>query len=244
MDNELRQLGLTPNEIKIYNTLLEIGENTVGPIIKKLSMHRQVAYDALEGLENKKMAVSTTKNNRAYYRVADPKNILDNIHQQEFIAKSLVHEINQKLAGQKKGQEIRVYEGEKTFRELTMRNDDLQPKNSEYLVVTGAAKRFTDIMNISGVFQRSNKIRQKKNIKTKTVFSNLDRKEVQNVGRTNSEYRFLEEGYHSPTAFAIWHDSINLISYGEEVFCIEIKNKDFCQAYRNYFNLLWKIAKK
>jgi len=35
MNNELQKLGLTPNEIKIYNILLEIGENTVGPIIKK-----------------------------------------------------------------------------------------------------------------------------------------------------------------------------------------------------------------
>lgn len=244
MDNELKQLGLTPNEIKIYNTLLEIGENTVGPMIKKLGMHRQVAYDSLEGLENKKMIVSTTKNNRLYFRVADPKNILDNIHQQEFIAKGLINEINQKLSGQKKGQEIRIYEGEKAFRELTMRNDDLQPKNTEYLVATGAAKRFTDIMNVSGVFERSNRIRQKKNIKTKIIYSNLDKEETKKVDRKNSEIRFLKEGYHSPTAFALWHDSVNLISYGSEVFCIEIKNKDFYQAYLNYFHLLWKTAKK
>ncbi|MDP1884657.1 MAG: helix-turn-helix domain-containing protein [Candidatus Moranbacteria bacterium] len=244
MDNELKKLGLTPNEIKIYDALLEIGENTVGPIIKKVGIHRQVAYDALDGLENKKMVVSTTKNNRAYYRIADPKNILDNIRQQEFIAKGLVNEIKQRLAGQKKGQEIRVYEGEKAFRELTMRNDDLQPRNSEYLVVTGAGARFREIMDKSGVFERSNRIRSKKNIKTKLILCHISRQEASALNRANSEIRFLSEGYVSPTAFAIWHDSINLISYGSDIFCVEIKNDDFYKAYLNYFNFLWKIAKK
>jgi len=72
----------------------------------------------------------------------------------------------------------------------------------------------------------------------------MEKEEAKKVDRKNSEVRFLKEGYHSPTAFALWHDSVNLISYGAEVFCIEIKNKDFYQAYLNYFNLLWKIAKK
>jgi len=244
MDSELKQLGLTKNEIKMYDALLELGENTVGPLIKKLGIHRQVAYDSLEGLIQKKMVVSSTKNNRMFFRIADPKNILDNIRHQELVAKSLVHEISQKLSGQKKGQEIRIYEGEKAFRELTIRNDDLQPQNTDYLVVTGAAKRFTDIMQVSDVFERSNRIRQKKNIKTKIIYNNIDREEAEKVQRKNSEIRFLDKGYHSPTAFALWYDSVNLISYGSEVFCIEIKNKDFHQSYLNYFNLIWKLAKK
>ncbi|MFA5961358.1 MAG: helix-turn-helix domain-containing protein [Parcubacteria group bacterium] len=248
MENELKQLGLTPNEIKIYNALLELGENTVGPLIKKLGMHRQVAYDALEGLESKKMILKTTKNNRLVFRVANPQNILDNIKQQEIIASSLVEEINSKLTGQQKGQEIRVYEGAKAYRELIKRKDDLMPENSQYLVVTGAAMKFKEIMLKSGVFERSNRIRMKKNIKTKLIFGNISSAEAQLVKRANSEYRFLPEGYSSPTSFDIWHDSITLNSYGsgngDDMFCIEIKNEDFRQSYLTYFDLLWKMAKK
>jgi len=248
MDSELKQLGLTPNEIKIYNTLLEIGENTVGPIIKKTGMHRQVAYDALVGLANKKMVVSTTKNNRLYFRVANPKNILDNIRQQENIARNLVSEISKKLAGQKKGQEIRVYEGADAYRELIARKDDLMPENSEYLVVTGAAFRYRDIMSKTGVFERSNRVRAKKKIKTKLILCNISRAEGSKIGRANSEVKYLDQGYTSPTSFDIWHDSITLSSYGigdgSDMFCIEIRNEDFRKAYFNYFNLLWKLAKR
>jgi sugar-specific transcriptional regulator TrmB len=248
MDNELKQLGLTPNEIKIYNTLLEIGENNVGPIIKKTGMHRQVAYDALEGLANKKMVVSTTKNNRLHFRIANPKNIFDNIKQQENIAKNLVLEVNKKLSGQMKGQEIRVYEGADAYRELIARKDDLMPENSEYLVVSGAAFKYRDMMSKTGIFERSNRVRTKKKIKTKLILCNISRKEGSKLGRANSEIKYLDQGYSSPTSFDIWHDSITLSSYGigdgSDMFCIEIKNEDFRKAYINYFNLLWKLARK
>lgn len=248
MDKELEQLGLTPNEIKIYNTLLEIGENRVGQIIKKMDMHRQVAYDALEGLENKKMVVSTTKNNRLYFRIANPRNILDNIKQQEVIARTLVDDIAKKLSGKSGRQEIRVYEGLESYSELIMRKDDLMPPKSEYMVVTGAVMKYKKMMSIKGVFERSNRVRAKKHIKTKLIFSNASREEAGMLKRVNSEYRILPKGFASPTSFDVWHDSITLSSYGSgdgsDMFCIEIKNDDFRLAYLNYFDLLWKIAKK
>jgi sugar-specific transcriptional regulator TrmB len=248
MENELRQLGLTPNEIKVYNVLLKIGENSVGPIIRQVNMHRQVAYDALQGLENKNMVVSTTKNNRMYFRVANPKNILDNVKRQEAIAKNLVEEIGQRMAGQKLTQEIKVYEGLKAYQELIKRKDDMQPPNSEYLVVTGAALAYKEMMMKSGVFERSNRLREKKQIRTRLIFCSISPEEAKKVKRANSDYRLLPEGFASPTSFDIWHDSITLSSYGSgdgsDMFSIEIKNDGFHKAYINYFNLLWKIAKK
>lgn len=244
MDNELKQLGLTPNEIKVYNTLLEIGENTVGPVIKVTSMHRQVAYDALEGLENKNMVVKTTKNNRLYFRVANPQNILENIKQQEVAASRLVKEINDKLAGQMKGQEIRVYEGEKAYRDMIKRKNDLQSKDSTYMVVSGMSLFYKDMMMKENVYENVNRIRSERNIKTKIILNDMHRKEGKLLNRVNSETRYLPEGFVSPTSFDIWHDSITLIAHANGIFCIEIKNDDFHKSYVTYFDLLWGIAKK
>lgn len=244
MENELKQLGLTPNEIKIYNALLELGENTVGPLIKKLGMHRQVAYDALDGLENKKMVLKTTKNNRLVFRVANPQNILDNIKQQEIVASSLIEEINSKLTGQQKGQEIRVYEGGKAYRDMIKRKNDLQSPNTTYKVVSGMSLRYKDMIAKGGVYERINKIRRERNINTQIILNDSHRAEAGQLQRVNSEIRFLPEGFTSPTSFDIWHDSITLIAHANGVFCIEIKNEEFRQSYLTYFDLLWKMAKK
>ena len=244
MENELKQLGLTPNEIKVYLALLELGENTVGPLIKKLGMHRQVAYDALKGLEEKNMVLSSTKNNRLIFRIANPQNILDNIEQQKILANNLMLEINDKLTGQKKGKEIRVYEGEKNYRDFIRRKNDLQPPNSTYMVMSGMSLVYKDMMAKGGIYERINRIRKKNNINTKILMNDVHRNEANKLQRINSEIRFLPEGFNSPTSFDIWHDSISLISHANGVFCIEIKNDDFHKSYLTYFDLLWQMAKK
>lgn len=244
MENKLKKLGLTDNEIKVYLTLLEIGENTVGPIIKKLKIHRQVAYDALEGLIKKDMVLCSTKNGRRHYKISSPKNILEKIKLKEDIAKSLILEINKKLNEQKKGQEIKVYEGEKAFRNLMLKNDEMMPLNSETYALSGAQSQYIEIMNKADYLKKSNKIRIKKNIKTKLLFNNDMRQIAEETPRKLKECKFLNQTNSPPTSIQIWHDSINLISFGSEIFVIEIKNSDFREAYLKHFKLLWSVAKK
>lgn len=244
MEQQLKLLGLTDNEIKLYMSLLEVGENTVGPIIKKLNMHRQVAYDALEGLEKKNMVITSIQNNRTYFKIANPQNIIDNIKHREEIAMRLMPEIIDKLAGQKKGQDIKIYQGEKAYRDLVAKNDELQPTDSTTYIISGGQGRFYELMKISGALEKSNKIREKKNIKTKILYSKDMKKILPEDPRANSERRFLDQKISPPISIQIWHDSINLISFGSDIFVIEIKNEDFCQAYLNYFNIFWEIAKK
>ncbi len=244
MQNELKQLGLTDNEIKVYLTLLEIGENTVGPIINKLKIHRQVAYDALEGLEKKNFVDRIIKAKRYHYRVSNPKNVLDEIKRRENIANNLIPEINKKIKGQKRGQEIKIYEGEKAFRELILKNDEKMPPNSKTYIVTGNTEKYLNIMKISKAFEKSKKIREKKKVATKIIYTENQREESKKVDRKYYQCKYLSHEYASPTAFQVWLESVSLFSYGSEIFIIEIKNKDFRDAYLNYFNLLWKIAKK
>ena len=250
MKNELKQLGLTYNEIRVYESLLVLGKVTVGPILKKLkNMHRQVAYDTLEKLEKKKMIIKTTKNNRGYYKIANPKNILDDIKIQERIAKRLVTEVNKKLKGQKKGQEIKIYEGEKAMRQLFMGKEELRTENSEGYILAGAVDRWTEIVNVSGNLKRIGEIRKRKNTKLKLLYQQKEARKIikeqhQELEGTKREMRYLNQKNCPPIAVQIHEDSINLLCFGDEPFAIEIKNQTFREAYLGYFKHLWKLGKK
>lgn len=245
MENELKLLGLTENEIKIYNTLLKLGENTVGPIIAKTKMHRQVAYDALKGLEARNMVIKTTKNSRNNFRVADPGNIVDNIKYQEKIAKKVALEVKSKLKGQKRGQEIRVYEGEKSYRELLIKVDENMIDNSEILVLAGSVvSEWMDVMKVSKAMEKTDKIRKRKNIKIRILYDESLREIVKNISRPVFEYRFINQNQASPVTFEVYTSSVIISSFGSEMFAIEVKNKDFQAAYKNYFEMLWKSANK
>ncbi len=250
MKSELKQLGLTYNEIRVYESLLDLGKVTVGPILKKLkNMHRQVAYDTLEKLEKKNLIIKTTKNNRGYYNVADPKNILDNIKLQERVAKRVVTQVNKKLKGQKKGQEIKVYEGEKAMRQLFMEKEELRPENSTGYILTGAVDQWTKIVKTSGNLKKYGEIRRQKKATLKILYQQKEAKKFikekhGELEGTKREIRYLNQKNCPPVAVQIHEDSIHLLYLGDEPFAIEIKNQTFRDAYLGYFKYLWKLGKK
>ncbi|MDD4290583.1 MAG: helix-turn-helix domain-containing protein, partial [Patescibacteria group bacterium] len=89
MLQDLKELGFTPNEIRIYESLLKIGETPVGGIINDLKIHRQIVYNALDTLEKRSMVTKTMKNRVYHFKITDPEIIVENIQKQELIAKRL-----------------------------------------------------------------------------------------------------------------------------------------------------------
>ena len=47
---ELKQIGLTTNESKVYLALLDLGPSLAGQISRKTGLHRRTVYDTTEGL--------------------------------------------------------------------------------------------------------------------------------------------------------------------------------------------------
>jgi sugar-specific transcriptional regulator TrmB len=240
---DLRKLGLVENEAKAYLTLLELGETTVGSVIKKLQIHRQVAYDALGGLVEKNLVEKVIKNGRYHFSLTNPKNLLTEIKKREVIARNIIPKLEKTLKGQRKGQEIKVYEGRKTFKNFILENDRNTPENQTIMVVTGTVSEYLKALGEKS-FKESNKIRKNNKIKTKVIFPEYLRENSERTSRNLSEIKFISDQISSPTAFQICHDSVILICYGSEIFFIQIKNKHFKETYENYFKMLWKIAKQ
>src|SRR6185369_2730062 len=73
----LEGLGLSPNEAKIYETLVERGESGVSDIAIAAQVHRRNAYDALQRLIDKGLCFqifSTTENK---YNAVDPEKLIE-----------------------------------------------------------------------------------------------------------------------------------------------------------------------
>jgi hypothetical protein len=59
----------------------------------------------------------------------------------------------------------------------------------------------------------------------------------------NINVKYLEE-IKSPATTTIYSDKIAIHILSDKPIVIIIKNKEIAEGYRNYFNFLWKIAKK
>jgi sugar-specific transcriptional regulator TrmB len=73
MNQELAQsLGLSPNEIKIYESLVETGESGISSIAVNAKIHRRNAYDAIKRLIDKGLVFEIFSSKENSYNAVDP----------------------------------------------------------------------------------------------------------------------------------------------------------------------------
>ena len=80
---ELNKIGLTEGEIKIYQSLLELGECTKTALAKKSGVSPSNIYDITNRLLEKGIISKVEKNGIAHFSPANPRHILDFIDKKE-----------------------------------------------------------------------------------------------------------------------------------------------------------------
>ena len=60
---------------------------------------------------------------------------------------------------------------------------------------------------------------------------------------TQTEIKYLPKELSNPSTLVIYGDKIAHVIWNEPYFVIVIKNEDVAKSMKDYFNLLWKIAK-
>ena len=86
IENELKKLGLSEKEIKVYLALLELGEAAVQKISQKSKVNRATTYVILEGLAKKNLVSEIEKKGKTLYGAQDPE-FLFNLFKTIFLLK-------------------------------------------------------------------------------------------------------------------------------------------------------------
>ena len=73
---ELRKLGLTEREAKIYLVSLELAKATAYEIAKKVNVSRPTVYRVLKDLEKKKLVSQVRSKNKNYFTASSPEELL------------------------------------------------------------------------------------------------------------------------------------------------------------------------
>lgn len=248
MDNELMSLGLTWNEVKVYKSLMKLGETQVGGVISDLNIHRQIAYNALEALENRGMVIKTIKNAVAHYKIADPNVIVENIKKQELLAERLSHTIKNEMKKSRHEHEINIYNGQENLRKFYVQRFKNMPVGETIYIMGVSVKGHTSALGENFIKGEYRKLRDKRKIFSKLVMGESERKDEEEFNRkTNPELRetrYLPYESSNPISTSIWPDRVTFMATRKDIFLIEIVNKEYRDSFKDYFNMLWKIAKK
>lgn len=231
MLEQLKQAGLTENESKVYLSLVETGPNLAGQISRKTGLHRRTVYDITEMLIKKGLIGYILKNNRRYFEASNPNRILEMLKEKEDLLTPIVTDLLTKYNSEKEKQETNFYKGKEGLKAIF--EDQL---NYKEILIIGASPKAYDILKY--YFKWYDEKRTKKKIKVKIIAYD---KKIANIPL--AEIRYLPKKYESPVAMNIYGNKTAIILWAEQPIVIAIREKEIADSYRNYFELMWKLAK-
>jgi sugar-specific transcriptional regulator TrmB len=243
--NNLEQLGLTNNEIKIYSFLLKKESSTTGPIIDSLSLSSSRVYASLQELIKKSLVSYYLKNNTNYYRAESPDNLIKLAEEIKSNISPIVEELKQIKKEEQKEEFSAIYEGYLGFKQAFQLLLKETSKKEEILTIgfSPFKQGFTTVRNY---LRNVDHERYKKKIPMR-ILLDINMKDTIGKDREKEPYtevKYLPKGYITPSALSIFKDYVIHWVWKENPTTFVIRNKEINESFRNYFNLLWKMAKK
>lgn len=242
----LEEIGLTKGEIKVYLTLLKLGETTTGKVIEEAQISSGKIYEILDKLIKKGLVSYIVKEKTKYFSPASPNRILDYMHEKEKDLSQKEQELLKELpsliaiekAG-KKSYETNLFKGFKGIQTAIF--EALEDLNSKDEVLTmGVRSSKEEKYNI--LWKRWHIERINKKITCKMIFSDRNTEYFKAFSKMKfTEVRVLTG--ITPSAIDIMGERVLIFTYGEEQSCLSIKNPEIAQSFRTFFENLWGVAK-
>ncbi len=234
MENDLIKLGFSDNEAKIYLELLKQGKMLAGDISKNTRINRRTTYDSLQRLIEKRYVGFNISSNRRLFFAMNPKVIIRNLDELKEKAKKIIP----KLSKKQEENNVVVYQGKKGIRNVL----NLILESKEY-VSYGSTNQFPEVMKHD--FDLFQNMKKKLKIKARTILSSKIKKtEYKKIALPSTDFKFLSDKLTGPTSVFIFNNKVAIFVWEEPYFGILIENKATYDSFKQYFEELWKIAKK
>lgn len=235
---ELQEFGLSNTEAKIYLALLELGKSKAGEITKKSNVNRTNVYDALERLIEKGLVSYVSENNKKVFEAVNPQRLAEILKNKQDKLIKIIEELKSRYQKNQKQEDAFVFRGKNGIKSLF---EDILNEKKE-LFVYGAESKFKVLFPF---YQKHwNEERARLKINVKMIYNEKVKEEKKKEALKLLEMRFLPEHYDFPSTVMIYADKVITIVWLDEPFGFMIKSEEVVRSNRNFFELLWKIAKK
>jgi len=234
----LERAGLNKNEARVYLALLEIGESTAWNIAKKSKVHRTNVYDALEGLIKKGLVAHIIKEKTKFFKASSPLNLLNIERERELAIKKIIPLLLARQRIKEEKQEVYIHEGARAFIQILYHFLDYK----EPILVYGAPKEAYEILKPKITHFHKERIKRKIVMKHIYNFDATERiKQLKKMMYT--PVRRMPELYNSQVSTNICGEEVAFVFFGSSMKTVWIKDKEIANAYKKYFELLWKNAR-
>ncbi|MBW3004153.1 helix-turn-helix domain-containing protein [Candidatus Woesearchaeota archaeon] len=233
----LKDLGLSDKEIKVYLTLLSVGQSTVNKIALKSKLNRVTCYDVLNYLKDKGLVSYVIKSGVKYFEASEPQKLLGDLQEKEDKLKSILPELELLKKSVKQKPSIELYEGLAGLKTVV---EDVLKENKECWFLV--APNFID--ELQYYFPHFITKKRKQGMFSKVIAEHCERMRDY---KKNNPKRFIDMRLVKakfPTTKIIYGDKVAILTFEKDnSIGIIMENKAIAETERKQFNLLWGIAK-
>jgi len=237
-ESVLEDIGFTKNEAKVYIALLETGSTTAGKISDITKIHRTNVYDALNGLVKKGVVSFITREKVKYFQSVDPKNLKRYVEEKKELLERVLPRFKLNYELSRGINDSEISQGIRAFIDILYNLLDY----NEPILCYGIPKIAPELVKHQLIHFHEERILRK--IPMMHIY-NFDAKE--RVAELNkmpfTEARSLPVKFDSMVSTNICGDEIIFVLWANPPHIARIRNRTMADAYKRYFELLWKNAK-
>lgn len=239
----LENLGLSPNEARLYEAFLEHGESGVSDIAVAAQVHRRNAYDAIERLINKGLIFQIFSTGENKYNAVSPDKLLELVAEKENVLQKILPELRQKFGDRFAPEEAYIYRGLEGQKNVF--RDVLRVGQKSYFI--GAKGGWFD-PRLKQAMTSFFKEAKRKKIKFTQLFDYIVKEKAKDFPEYfpgDLKYRFLPKEYSTDSAIHIFGDYVvtytgmGLKKLEDNVVFFVIHSAHLAESYRTWFKYMW-----
>lgn len=237
-EEEIKELGLTDNEARIYLSLLKSGPTNPSEISHNLGLHRGYTYDALDRLKEKGIVNSVLIKNKIHFQANSPEELKELLKLKLEKFEKLLPKLNEIKSSEKKDTRVELHTGRHVYRTLLKDIIANIKTNKEIKIIGVDEEVLTKEVEPIYLEQYLNTIKSKK-VKEKVII----KKGTKKLGFPLITYKEIDPGVIGNTAQIIYQDKVAIFILSSPYHLIIIKNEEVAKTYKKQFELLWQVAK-
>jgi len=242
----LKEVGLSTNEAKVYETLLKTGEASVQTISLKSGVHRRNVYDSINKLIEKGLVSEIFIKGEKNFKAIDPRRLLEIIKEKEEKLNKTIPEMQEKLSKQGEKEEAYFYRGIEGFKNYL--KDIIDTGETVYFIGAKAFWLDERLKYFLPMFERD---RKAKGIKFKHLFDyEVKEQKPEILKLVGKPYKFMPKKYSSSTAvdifgpYVVTFVGVKVGELYEEPLMFVMKSKRLADGYRKFFEFMWDSCKE
>jgi sugar-specific transcriptional regulator TrmB len=246
MINELKSLGLSDNEAKVYLAMLELGPAAVLEIASKAEINRPTAYVQIESLKKRGLVSTQTKGKKQLFMAESPEHLegmLDNQIHQVAVQKEIFAQMLPNLLSvyQSSGSRptVRFFDGKEGI--LRVQTLVLKSGASEVLGISS----FDDVLQLfPNHLKDYSKKRIQKQIPSRLIYSSSKGPMLSASDPESSRQTKFIPPEKMPFSgdITIFANSVVIVSTKGQVSAVVIEHPGIADSFRGFFNFLWEFA--